>query len=969
MSRCLSRAAAALRPASSGWVAGVLVLTWIAVGLHLRDERVHALASARSNGANLVRAFSESLLRTVREIDQTLLYVRALRERDGPSVDLSPWIDRVDRLQVLAAQIAMTDRAGAVTMSNLRPVTERIDLSDRAHFRRFADHPEDVLHVGPPVLGRASKLWTVQFVRMLRDRQGGFDGILVVSVPPAGLLRFAAPVDLGRRGTVSVIGLDGVLRARKAEGETDVLSGGLSVSPAVARAAAEEEGSFTWTDPVDGVVRLESFRRVPGLPLVVSVGLSEDGVLADYADDLPRLSVAELAVTLLLLSLAIAAAHERRRRTVAQAALERTLANISQGIVMAAPNGRVVVMNRRVRELLGLPTQLGEGSQLADMLHWQIAQGDFGPGPPPFTDPTDVPAVYKRTRPNGTVMEVRSHLLSDGSTVRTYSDVTEWERTQQALHLAREAAEAASHARTRFLAVMSHEIRTPLNGILGVADLLGDTGLTPEQEVYASTIRESGRHLLELLNDVLDFSKIDSGALELECAPFAPRAVLETVRAMVARQAEEQGLRLRIDVSAAVPALVLGDAQRLRQVLLNLVGNAVKFTAAGEVEVALDAAPFASGWRLDGMVRDSGIGIDPDMLGRLFREFSQADSSVTRRFGGTGLGLAICRRLVEAMGGSISAESTQGVGSTFRFSLTVGTAPAETAAAAPAPVMPDRLRVLVAEDNQVNRMVAARLLERAGHAVQAVPDGAAAVTAVRGGGFDLVLMDVMMPVMDGLAATRAIRALPGSAGQVKVIGLTASASRGDEEACRAAGMDGFAPKPISQERLTGEIARVCAGAAGPPCLAEAGADGAPEAIDPSVMASLDAALGAGTAAEIIDAFLIDVPARLERMRALAAAGACGQLAREAHALAGSAGTLGVRGLAAAARSLETGLAGSGADLPARLEPLQVLAEEAIAWLTRRARPPKQGQGPAPDPPSCAARAFGATAESPLEPIH
>ncbi len=421
VNRCLSRAVAALRPASSGWVAGVLVLTWIAVGLHLRDERLHALAAARANGANLARAFSKSLLRMVREVDQTLLFVRALRERDGPSVDLSPWIDRVDRLQVLAAQIAMTDRAGVVTMSNLRPVTERIDLSDRAHFRRFADHPEDVLHVGMPVLGRVSKLWTVQFVRMLRNRQGGFDGILVVSVPPAGLLRFAAPVDLGPRGTVSVLGLDGMLRARMAQGESGVVSGGRSASPAVVRAATEDEGFFAWTDPVDHVPRLESFRRVPGLPLVVSVGLSQDAVLADYADDLPRLSAAELAVTLLLLSLAIAAAHERRRRTAAQTALERTLAAISQGIVMAAPDGKVVVMNRRVRELLGLPPQLGAGSRLADMLHWQIAQGDFGPGPPPFTDPTDVPPVYKRTRPNGTVMEVRSHLLADNSTVRTYT--------------------------------------------------------------------------------------------------------------------------------------------------------------------------------------------------------------------------------------------------------------------------------------------------------------------------------------------------------------------------------------------------------------------------------------------------------------------------------------------------------------------------------------------------------------------
>ncbi len=493
---------------------------------------------------------------------------------------------------------------------------------------------------------------------------------------------------------------------------------------------------------------------------------------------------------------------------------------------------------------------------------------------------------------------------------------------------------------------MSHEIRTPLNGILGVADLLGDTGLTAEQEAFARTIRESGRHLLALLNDVLDFSKIDSGALELECAPFAPRIVLETVQAMMVRQAEEKGLRLRAEASAAVPALVLGDAQRLRQVLLNLVGNAVKFTRAGEVGVTLDAAPVASGWRLDGVVRDSGIGIEAGMLGRLFREFTQVDGSVTRRFGGTGLGLAICRRLVEAMGGSITAESVPGAGSTFRFSVTVGTAPAEAAAPVWPAAAPGRLRVLVAEDNEVNRMVATKLLERDGHMVQAVQDGAAALAAVRGGDFDLVLMDVMMPVMDGLAATQAIRTLAGAAGLVKVIGLTASASRGDEDACRAAGMDGFVPKPIAPERLTHEIARVCGGTIGQPASAPGDAAVPAEAIDPAALAALDAALGAGTAAEIVAAFLADAPVRLARMRALAAGGATGPLAREAHALAGSAGTVGLRALAAASRSLETGLAGSAADLPARLAPLEGLADDAIAWLVTRTAGPGQSPGPA-----------------------
>jgi signal transduction histidine kinase/CheY-like chemotaxis protein len=934
---------AAARPATGGWVVGVIALTWVAVGLQLHTEYAFVRSAAQVNGANLVRAFTESLLRSVREVDQTLLFVRALRERDRASVDLAPWIDQVDPQQGLLLQIAMTDRAGLVTLSNLQPVSERIDLSDRPHFRFFADHPADVLHISPPVLGRVSHEWTVQFVRMLRDRRGDFDGILVASVPPAALLRFVSPADLGTDGTVAIFGMDGMLRARMTAASMAVLSGVTWASPAVSRSVAEDEGTFTWTDPMDGVRRLENFRRVPGLPLVVSVGLSESVAVAEYRRDLSRLTAAAVLVTMLMLLLALVGMRERWRRAEAQAALNIALATISQGVVMMDADDRVVVANQRVSQLLGLPRTFGPGTLARDIVRWQISRGEYAINGPPPPRQVDWPAVVKRTRPNGTVLEVRTHVLADGSSVRTVSDVTEWERTQQALQVAREAAEAASRARSQFLAVMSHEIRTPLNAILGLADLLGDTGLSLEQEGYVHTVQESGRHLLDLLNDVLDFSKIDSGAIELECAPFAPRAVLETVRAMVAPRAEEQGLRLSIEATSAVPDWVLGDARRLRQVLLNLVGNAVKFTRSGEVTAGLDAVLAAPGWRLDGVVHDTGIGIEPETLARLFQEFTQADGSVTRRFGGTGLGLAICRRLLEAMGGAITADSQPGVGSTFRFSLTVGMVSADAVVGAPSHAAHGPLRVLVAEDNRVNRLVATRVLQRQGHDVEAVEDGAAALAAVRGGCFDLVLMDVMMPGMDGLQATRAIRALPAPAGRVTVIGLTASASRDSEAACRAAGMDGFAPKPITPERLSDEIARVCgtaAASAAPPAEAPVAAAGA---IDPAALEKLDAALGAGTAADIVAVFLSDVPARLDRMRALAAGGAADSLAREAHALAGSAGTLGLRALAAAARALETGLAASPADLPARLAPVEALVGSAVTWLVPRARPAAPGQ--------------------------
>lgn len=562
-------------------------------------------------------------------------------------------------------------------------------------------------------------------------------------------------------------------------------------------------GSYWWVDPIDGVNRLESFRRLPGLDLVVTVGFSHTAVLAEFHRTVPRIVLMATAASLLLIALAQLGASAQRQRREARMALDRTLEAVSQGIAMTTPQGRVAVLNRRARELLALKELPPANQPLEFFLPWPEPEQGAGEGS----------RLDKRLGPNRRVLEVHTHVLKDASVVRTFTDVTDQERAQRALEAARAAAEAASRARTQFLAVMSHEIRTPLNGILGMADLLCDSGLAGEQREHARTIRDSGGHLLALLNDVLDFAKIDSGALELDVEPFSPREVLDLIQTLLQGQANERGLLLTCKAGTGLPKRVVGDAQRLRQVLLNLAGNALKFTRQGWVSVVLDAIPAretdegGEGWEIIGTVADSGIGIAREAQQRLFEEFTQADGSISRQYGGTGLGLAITRRLVLAMGGGIAVESEPGVGSLFRFTLRVGlaekgTAPVET------PEILRPLRIMLAEDNAVNRLVVSRYLQRAGHVVEAVENGEQALEAVQGGGFDLVLMDMMMPVMDGLAATRAIRALSGAAASVPVIGLTASAANEDREACHEAGMDGFATKPISAERLLAEIKRV-----------------------------------------------------------------------------------------------------------------------------------------------------------------
>jgi len=358
---------------------------------------------------------------------------------------------------------------------------------------------------------------------------------------------------------------------------------------------------------------------------------------------------------------------------------------------------------------------------------------------------------------------------------------------------------------------MSHEIRTPMNGIIGVAGLLLDMNQGAAEKHYVRIVLDSGNHLLRLINDILDFSRLDVGRLELEETPFELRDVLRGVTDLLAAGARSKGLELTLMVADDVPRHVSGDARRLCQVLLNLVGNGVKFTAAGSVRVSVTRlGRVPGGERLGFTVADTGIGIPAEAQDKLFTEFTQVDSSISRRFGGSGLGLAISRGLIERMGGTIAVESMPGKGSIFRFDILLrarhdddGPPSVEASAAGP-----ERcgLRILVAEDNATNRLVVTRMLERMGHQVAAVTNGAEAVAAVQVGPYDLVLMDVMMPEMDGLAATSAIRRLPGPVARIPIVGLTANATRTDEAACLAAGMDHFATKPISTDRLAEAIA-------------------------------------------------------------------------------------------------------------------------------------------------------------------
>ncbi len=521
-------------------------------------------------------------------------------------------------------------------------------------------------------------------------------------------------------------------------------------------------------------------------------------------------------------------------------------------------------------------------------------------------------------------------------------DVTEQVRAEEAARRARRAAERANAQKSDFLAFVSHEVRTPLNGVLGTLSLLLDTPLDSEQRAYAETARRSGETLLWTVNELLDLSRIEAGELELEEIAFDPGQPLREVLALQAAAAADKGLRLTGTVDAALPARVLGDPRRLRQVLMNLADNAIKFTGCGAVEIRMEKAEG----RIEVSVRDTGPGLPPALRKRLFRRFQQADAGTARRHGGSGLGLMICRRLVGLMGGEIGVESEPGRGSVFRFHLPLRPAPADAPGLPeppPGEALPRRIpgeaphaRLLLAEDSEASQLVAAAILRRAGYEVDLVRDGEAAVEAAIAGIHDAILMDVRMPGLDGYGATRRIRALPGPAGRVRILALTASALPGDVERSLAAGMDAHLTKPVDRAGLLGAVAALLAAVPRRAVLARPAAEPGPAhaLLVRETLDELRAAVGPGRLPDLIGVFAAETLARLRR---LSEDPSPARVETEAHALQSAAGTFGAAALREAGTALErAAVAGDAAALAAALAALPKLVERTLRALSHAA---------------------------------
>jgi PAS domain S-box-containing protein len=504
---------------------------------------------------------------------------------------------------------------------------------------------------------------------------------------------------------------------------------------------------------------------------------------------------------------------------------------------------------------------------------------------------------YRILRPDGEVRWIRDRAFpvkdGDGHVVRVAGvseDITERRLLEEELRRARDEALASANAKSEFLANISHELRTPLNAVIGMNELLLEAPLDEAQRERAAVARDAGRGLLALIDDLLDYSRLEAGRLALDTAAFDPRALVAGVERMMRHKAAEKGLELAARVDAAVPAALLGDESRLRQVLLNFVGNALKFTDRGRVDIEADCPSLSRGSaRLRLRVRDSGAGIPAQAQAKLFTAFSQGDASVTRRHGGTGLGLAICRQIAALMNGQVGVDSAPGRGSTFYFEAPLPVASAAPAAASAPACRADvrGLHVLVADDNAVNRRVTLSQLEQLGCRAQAAADGAQALEALARGTFDIVLMDCAMPVMDGYAASAELRRREGPGRRTPVVALTAGARPEDRARCLAAGMDDHLAKPVSLDQLAAALARW----------------GGP--LDPSALEKALAAVGAD-AARWRQAYLEDAHRLVAEMARAAGAGDAETLRRAAHTLKGASASLGARRLSALCARAEAG---------------------------------------------------------------
>ncbi|HEV2676983.1 MAG TPA: ATP-binding protein [Aliidongia sp.] len=788
------------------------------------NARDRDMRAAESETANLLEAVGSHVQDTF-DVAAAMLVGAAHRVvADGIEGDKREPLDALLRAEIDTARPRIRSLAvmapDGTLVADSAPIETQRHYDDREYFQYHQQHPGAGLHIGPPILSRSDHLWILTLSRRVERRDGTLLAIAIATIEIDYFRTYYETFDIGPNGAILLANADGTMLVRRPFVDANVgrdMSNGSLFREYLPKAPY---GVALTASSTDGVVRLNSYRRLNRYPLVVAAALAQDDILADWSREARIHLAGNAALLLLTLSLGIWVVMEFRhrlrteRRAAQSAADYRLLAdNSSDPILRLTLDGICRYASPACRSLFGMAPEDFTGTNIIGLL----SSSDQAPVRAllrQLAEEQERATIVIRARgidraPLQLEANMQRIRTEDGTLeiVAVLRDITERQAVAAALQTARDEAVNANLAKSTFLATVSHEIRTPMNGILGFADVLLRSDLGPDQRRAATLIQDSGNSLLAILNDVLDLSKIEAGRLELERMPVCLPALADGAVSILRSQAEAKNLSLRLELATDLPDWIEGDPTRLRQILLNLLSNALKFTDRGGVSLAITRV----GNHLRFAVSDTGIGIGKSQQSQLFKQFSQLHRSTGRQFGGTGLGLAISKRLVEAMpDGEIGVESDEGRGAIFWFevALPATVAPAPTAPSdgiEPAPAA--CAHILVAEDLFINQAVIESILLDAGHTVRFANNGREAVEAAGRESFDLILMDMEMPELDGIGATREIRQMSNAMNQVPIIAVTANALESEARRCREAGMNDHLTKPIDRLALLAVIDR------------------------------------------------------------------------------------------------------------------------------------------------------------------
>jgi hypothetical protein len=826
-----------------GWLA--LVLLAVALGLYLLDSSLeHQRQRAALETNNLALLVERDVANSLEKIDLLLLdaidhYAEHQRQDNLNIAALDQFLARQRQRQKPLVAIRIANAAGETFVGHDGASGASLLVNDREYFQRLRDNPTLGRIISRPVQGKISRKWAIVMARRLPDVDGRFAGIAYASIGLDYFQQQFASLQTGETGSIALRDASLALLARQpwVADAFQLGSTRLSADFEAALAANPQAGNYvSGATSLDGIRRMHAYRFNPEFRFYINVGAAEDVYLAPWYQQ-RRVILALLALFVALSGGAVFMLHRYAGRLADRERVLRTIFDTSDGaIFLVDPEGRIVFANERMSAMWGIPLEQLIGSPYVSLIHPD--EREMGHQKMLRLMASEIPFVRverEYIRRDGTMFWgflCGRRLLDESGElaglVGLIADIDESKRNAQELdsyrqrleelvrertsqlEQAKEVAELANRAKSAFLANMSHEIRTPMNAIIGLAHLLRRDQVTSQQADRLDKMLGSAEHLLAIINDVLDLSKIESGKLVLDVAPFRMVDIVERLVSLNADKVAAKGLQFRTMVTSLPPVMV-GDRTRLSQALLNYVGNAIKFTESGSIVLRAsvveedDCSLLA---RFD--VEDSGIGIAGEVLDRLFHPFEQADNSTTRKYGGTGLGLVITRHLAELMGGQAGVDSRPGRGSTFWLTVRLGKPSAvdrvlggEAVGMPPGPVsgIGRSARILLVEDEPLNCEVAAELIkELVGLPIDVAADGEQALRQVQAIRYDLILMDLLMPGIDGLEVTRRIRQLPGYA-TTPIVAMTANAFAEDRQRCLAAGMNDHLAKPVDPDRL------------------------------------------------------------------------------------------------------------------------------------------------------------------------